>query len=341
MPVSGATLIRIILAIPKAATAAPTVVGVDDWAWRKGHHYGTLLVDLEKHRVLDLLPDRTAATLATWLKARPSIQVLTRDRSTEYAAGMHAGVPGALQVANRWHLLRNVSQMTERLHAHLEHRAEPSPISARTPDASERPRFARSSGEERQRRQRQHRRERRRQLVHYLHHKGLSMRKIARTLGISRTTVARYVHDEAPKSRKRRRSMLDPYLAYLKTRWRQGCQNAHALWREIKERGYPGSPRQVIRWARARRTTPAPSTPQKYREQMVLYEHDDLPGNDDLTNEQVGQAPCRAGVLLPERRAFAKLLTSKPDTLADEELARLKYVCQDSLVEKAYGLVQS
>ena len=81
---------------------APTHVGVDDWAMRKGCSYGTIVVDLDRHRVVDLLPDRTAATLAGWLLQRPDIKVVARDRSTEYARGASLGAPRAVQVADRW-----------------------------------------------------------------------------------------------------------------------------------------------------------------------------------------------------------------------------------------------
>ncbi len=115
MAVSGDTLLRIVRHTAVAPVGPVRVVGVDDWAFKKGDRYGTLIVDLEEHQPIDLLQDRTAATLATWLKAQPSIEVVSRDRSGEYAAGITQGAPQAVQVADRWHLLRNLSDAVQRV----------------------------------------------------------------------------------------------------------------------------------------------------------------------------------------------------------------------------------
>jgi len=110
MPVSGDTLLRMIRSAPVPDFVAPTIVGIDDWAWRRGQRYGTIICDLERNRVLDLLPDRNADSVADWLKRYPGIKVVARDRAGLYADGARRGAPGAMQVADRWHLLSGLGE---------------------------------------------------------------------------------------------------------------------------------------------------------------------------------------------------------------------------------------
>ncbi len=264
MPASRATVLRLVRAMPMPDAPTPTHVGVDDWAMRKGCSYGTIVVDLDRHRVVDLLPDRTAATLAGWLLQRPNIKVVARDRSTEYARGASLGAPRAVQVADRWHLLANMRQAVERwqhgAHARLRRLppvARPIPLAPRRDRAFPRTASEREAGaESRERWEAVYIEVRRRDAD------GQTLLGIARAMGLARATVRRYAtadtfparlpHGPSP-------SLLDPYVDYLLGRIGEGCENAMALWRELRERGYPGTSRQVHRFVAERRTKPTRS----------------------------------------------------------------------------------
>jgi len=109
------TLLRLMRRTPGPAEGSVRVLGEDNWAWRRGQRYGTLLVNLERRRPVDLLPDHTAEALVGWLKANPGVDVISRDRAGAYADGTRRGEPDAVPVADRWHLLRNLADTLERL----------------------------------------------------------------------------------------------------------------------------------------------------------------------------------------------------------------------------------
>jgi transposase len=269
MPASPDTVLRLVRRMPLPARRAPRALGVDDWARRKGWTYGTILVDLERRRAVDLLPDRSAATLAAWLRRRPAIEVIARDRSTEYGRGAATGAPKAVQVADRWHLLLNVRQMVERwlagAHARLRRlpAAAAGECSVRRAHAYPRTRAeAAASADYRRRRMAVY------EEVRHRHLAGEALLAIGRAMGLARGTVRKFAYARSfPEraTRAPRPSILDRYLAHLEARRAAGCENAMALWRELRALGFAGTHRQVHRWLADRRTAPAKSTPHRWR----------------------------------------------------------------------------
>lgn len=333
MPTSPDTLLRLVRQTPIPPFPPPRVLGVDDFALRKGHTYATVLVDLERRCPIDVLPDRTAETLAQWLRAHPSVRIIARDRSLEYARGATLGAPQARQVADRWHLLHNLRDLVERvvLRRRAQLRRLPLPpdhaVSAAITDelTPTRPRrLRRPTASERTRQQESRaRRYTRYDTVHALLAQGLSHRHIARLLGISRTTVRQFACAEQFPERATPAptpSTLDAYLGFLHRRWQEGCHNSHQLWREMQAQGYPHGPRQVMRWAAAQRTEPAPSTPNAYRQGPGRESAGDHRADDQTTG-----VPLRLGA----PRELVRRLLRDPAALTPMEQRTLSFVVQD------------
>ncbi len=256
------TILRVTKLVVGPVVAPPVkALGVDDWAWRKGQRYGTILVDLERHQPIDLLPDRESETLKKWLEAHPGVEIVSRDRAGAYAEGARKGAPEALQVADRFHILCNLTQALQRLLERSGAALRRSQISeaAPSPDASSAgvptdPSVTTTAGTapgldpsklNRHQQQSQQRRELRKarfEAVRAAHDRGLTQRAIGREFGLTRKTVQRFLQatefpEQAPR---RRRTGLEPYREYLEKRWAEGCNNASLLWRELQKQGYSG-----------------------------------------------------------------------------------------------------
>jgi transposase len=262
LPTSPDTLLRRVKSAPLAVHPTPRVLGVDDFAFRKAVSYGTILIDLERRCVIDLLPDRTADTLATWLRQRPGVQVISRDRASAYAQAVTTAAPTAIQVADRFHLLMNVRDVTERvlarhttairdvLRAADEATAPPAEVPPARP-APQRPLNPRQQAIAGRRERRGQRYEETRQL----HDQGQSIRTIARALRMSPKTVICYLRTErVPDWRPGRTapSQLDRHRDYIDRRVSEGCCNARTLHRELRALGYTGGYDQVRRAIRRR-----------------------------------------------------------------------------------------
>ncbi|HEY5869520.1 MAG TPA: ISL3 family transposase [Candidatus Tectomicrobia bacterium] len=278
--ISPDTLLRLVQAAPTPATSAPQSLGVDEWAWRRGHRYGTILVNLEDHQVLDLLPERSAESVATWLAQHPTITVVCRDRSALYADGIRRGAPQAVQVVDRFHLVKNLREAVEAfLHSQ---RPALQDAAARTAQAltlvaGPGPSTPMYRGRHRCSPVQQQRREAAQQqrhaawvatyeAIHSLHARGTPVTTIAQQLGISRPTVYAYLRrtgPPSPRSPQRSGQVLQPYMPYVIQRWREGCTDSMQLWRELRALGYRHSARTVSRFiTRLRRASEAGWAPE-------------------------------------------------------------------------------
>ena len=227
-------------------------------------YYGTILVNLETHEVLDLLPDRTADTLATWLRQHPEIEIVSRDRGGAYADGARQGAPQALQIADRFHLLKNVTDSLERFvtrnYARLREAAQTAepPVATGTEATEGTPPVVAPPAIEEEQEPRA-RRVARYEEVLALHAQGQSMRPIAGLTGLNRRTVQRYVEADgypAFQPRARRHTQLERFIPYLQEHWDAGCHNAKRLWQDLRARGFTGGYTTVSDYLRARRATP-------------------------------------------------------------------------------------
>lgn len=258
VPTSPDTLLRRVKRIPARSQSTPRVLGVDDFAFRRGESYGTILMDLEKRVVVELLPDRAAGTLATWLKAHSGVEIVSRDRASAYAQAAREAAPKATQVADRFHLLMNLRKAVERslarqssavrkafrdsgrnVEVETENQAlNPGKDSIAQPFVS-----VKEQVKAEKRAQRQERFEQ----VRQLHREGVSLRQIAALLRMHFVTVQKYVRaEECPVWRSALKgvpapSPLDPFHDQIRQRVEEGrVTSARSLFRELKTQGYPG-----------------------------------------------------------------------------------------------------
>lgn len=254
LQISGDTLLRRIRRTSIPNLEPVRVLGVDDFSFRRGMRFGTILVDLEKRKPIDLLPDREAETLALWLKQHPEVEIISRDRGGTYIDGSNTGAPNAKQVADRWHLLKNATEVFEktisRNYAKLRNALTPKEteiffseeeLADQIKEAEEiKAKLAEKNNEltpfylEKLKIF---------EIVKQLQEKGLTINQIRMQISRHHTTVARCYRAEEFQTIKRDKGsrLLQPFIKYLRQRWDEGCQNAKQLYREIKEQGYTGS----------------------------------------------------------------------------------------------------
>ena len=265
IPVSGDTIIRRVKASPVEPETPVRCLGIDDFAFRKGHDYGTILIDLERGRVIDILKSRDCADVEAWLKAHPGIEVITRDRASAYANAASGGAPQAKQVADRWHLLKNVREAAERLldrrrklvHKHLKIKTPTPTVELELPtfqdvSVSDEPETPPPTTREQRREAKRQQQVEQYDRVRELHAAGESIRGIATTLELDRETVTRYVQADSFPDRQSAPRAPTKYRDFLDRRLSEGCRNAAELHRELIAHGQSASYYSVRRYVRRR-----------------------------------------------------------------------------------------
>jgi transposase len=342
MPVSGDTLLRLIRAVPVEPAPPARVIGIDDWAWRRGKRYGTLIVDLERaNRPIDLLPDRTAETVAAWLKAHPGVEIVARDRAGAYADGVRIGAPEAIQVADRFHLLRNLGDAVgNALNGHhRDIRAAARAVTAAEPldPGSAEPVAPPVSAPKPPTNRQQHSldkqaaRQARFDEVVALHTKGWSKSRIARTLGLDRGTVHVWLKAGRLPSwhQPSGDSTVEVHGDYLRQRWDEGCHNGARLWREIRERGFTGGASTVRDWIRRLRaatprsagSAPAWKTPSGRRAAwLVVADADEIDGRERRFVEALIAGSAELAHLIALAREFRAMVREQQEERLDDWL---------------------
>lgn len=325
------TLLRLIHTQPEEQAPPPRILGVDDFSFCKRKRYGTILIDVERRVPIDVLPDREAATLETWLKAHEGVEIMSRDRGGPYAEGARLGAPTAQQVADRWHLLANLSDALKTFFAHKQAQLKalvqkPAETFA-IEEEKQLPPWYKGCTNSKQKRNDAHHQERveRYHKVHELHAKGAEITLIAHQTGLSRTTVHTYLkmeHPPARKTGKRSGSVVDPYKEYLVKRWNDGVRNAQQVYREIKEMGYSGSDQPIQRYF------------VQFRKAKDFRKFKQV----DPTQETSVQAPSRRP---PTASQVAHWITCKEDQCLEWQKKYLAQLCEgDQEIREANELIQ-
>lgn len=319
------TLLQRVMALPTPPCPSVRVLGVDDFAWKKRFRYGTLLVDLERHQIVDVLLDRDDRTFAQWLRQHPEVEVVSRDRATDYAKAAREAAPQAQQVADRFHLVRNLAEVLPMILAHCRaeiRRAEQDPLheveealhalptpqtwQQRTPARVEQTHQARQASRDDRFRQ-----------ISALRAQGLLQREIAKRVGMSERSVRTWLKQgQAPtwKRRFRRSSLFDPYAAYVLERWQAGVREGTQLYEEIRAQGFSGTVRIVQRFLLALQADPVTSK--------------DLP------------APSAADQFSTNKAVW--LFIRDPKQLTPEEQAEVDLICERSeTAAQTYRLTQA
>ena len=355
MQTSWMTLIRRIMARPCAPVEQVVQLGIDDFSFRRGRKFGTILVDMQSRKIIDLLPDRKAETASVWMSAHPEIDLVSRDRGGEYASAAASGAPQAIQCADRFHLLKNLREDLEGLLArHLAGKRqektqeildEPTPAWQATRSS----RLSRKV-EQIQQNRREERLARYQQVI-ALRRQGMSQAAIARRVGMGASTVQVWLATgEFPERKPREQaSRLDRYLPYLRKRWEEGCHNMTRLFQELGEQGYKGSYESVRanllrRLPQGRKmpldaSSPTPALPTS-REASFLFlrRPDQLKTEEQETLLLLRQLHPETDLAYELVQQFARMLRTRTGEKLDDWLAQVSKSHLQELESFALGM---
>lgn len=317
---SGDTVLRVVKKTALTTDTDSRIVGLDDWAIRKGFNYGSIIIDHETRRVIELLRGRLAEDIEQWFKAHPNIEIITRDRSKDYRKGLATAAPQAQQIADRWHLLLNLRQLAQRVAASAYRRLKKLPV----PDElrPKQPIFLRSASEQKRMDGTRQRRLDLYNEVQNLKNMGLTACQVMQHLRRNYYTIRFFYNaSEFPERMPGRspHSQLTPYLDYLERRFLEGCTSATQLHREIQTQGYPSSSGLVTRWLSARKL---------------------LTGEDPIA-AMTSLPITTTSAVIPSSYKLSWLLVLEPDKLTEDEKLMVQHIQSDDEVRQFYELVQA
>jgi transposase len=323
VPVSNDTLLRMVRRRGPQSFPPPSIVGIDDWAWRRNFRYGTLICDLERRKTIALLPDREPSTAEAWLRRWPDIMVIARDRGGSYALAAQRALPNAVQVADRWHLMENASAaFLDAVRKSM--RPIRAAIGAATIDR------AMLTASERLQYEGYLRREETNASILAMAADGVSIKEIRRKTGYSRKLIRAVLRGQRSDIFRTRQSSLEPWLPWLDEQWAAGRRNGSELWRDLKQRGFRGCLRVVGEWAGRRRRADKAESALGHAPAARTIARLLTIGRDHLTKaETMTVAAIESGVmLLVEARdviaAFQDIIRRKATTELDAWLDRAK-----------------